>query len=139
MTRRTMLFASLAFQLRADANAEVWALFAGLSSALSEDRANQFVEALDSNMPGYEDLRANVTALLREAEVESMIEFSSNEGDEQSRTLEVDWILRINAKEGSAGSARRQEHVKCVVKKTGRRWRVTLLEPVEFFAPLSVR
>jgi hypothetical protein len=133
------LFASLAFQLRADAGAEVWSLFAALSSALSEDRANQFVEALDSNMPGYEDLRANVTALLREAEVESSLEFLSNEGDEQSRALEVDWILRINAKEGSVGSTRRQEHVKCVVKKTGRRWRVTLLEPAAFFAPLSTR
>jgi hypothetical protein len=135
MTRRALLFASLAFRLRADASAEVWTLFGWLSSALSEDRPNQFVEVLDPAMPGYETLRDNVTGLLREADVESSLEFLSNEGDEQNRTLEVDWILRITGKEGSAASARREEHVKCVAKKTGRRWRITLLEPAAFFAP----
>lgn len=139
MTRRTLLFASLAFRLRADAGAEVWTLFGWLSSALSEDRPNQFVEALDPAMPGYETLRENITGLLREADVESSLEFLSNEGDEHSRTLEVDWTLRITGKEGSAGRVRREEHVKCVVKKTGRRWRITLLEPAAFFAPAAPR
>ena len=134
-TRRTLLFAALAASLRADAADEVWELLSSAASDLSAGHGDQFLGAFDSAMPGYQDLRNSVTALLGQADVQSSIELVSNEGNEGSRKVEVDWLLRITGHTDVSGSMSRQERVKCGFEKQGRRWRIVSLEPLSFFAP----
>ena len=73
-------------------------------------------------------------AISRQAEVQSSIEVVENEGDDRRRSLELDWILRIR-REQEATPGRRQQRVKCRVEKSGKKWRIIALEPLEFFAP----
>jgi hypothetical protein len=49
--------------------------------------------------------------------------------------VEVDWSLRIVGRQDPAVTTRRQQRVKLRVTKTGRKWQIVALEPMEFFAP----
>jgi hypothetical protein len=135
MTRRALLLVPFAARLGADSAQEVWDLFTSMAAALSEANAGAFLNAFDPAMPGFEALRAGVTALLREAEVQSSIELVEEEGDDRSRAVELDWLVHIVGRQDGAVVERRRERVKCRVEKSGRKWRIASLEPLQFFAP----
>ncbi|HUK16877.1 MAG TPA: hypothetical protein VLW65_10705 [Bryobacteraceae bacterium] len=134
MTRRLLLLVSLAFCLRADSEQEVVDLIASAATGLSADNPDVFLDAFDPAMPGYDKLRDSILALTSAAKLSCSIDVKSNEGDDAARSLELDWILRIDHKDGSTGSTRRQQTVKCRLKKSGKKWRIVALEPVDFFA-----
>ncbi|MBZ5624566.1 MAG: hypothetical protein LAQ69_38575 [Acidobacteriia bacterium] len=134
-TRRALLFAALAAPLRADSADQVWDLISSMASALGNGHAAEFLSVFDPAMPGYQELRGNVTALLSQTEVQSSIDLVSNEGDDRSRTVEIDWLLTMTGSVEVSGAARRQGHVKCRFEKQGRRWRIAGMEPLAFFAP----
>ena len=135
MTRRALLLVPFAACLRADSAQQVWDLFTSLAAALGAGNAIAFMDAFDPAMPGYEELRASVTALLNEAQVQSAIDLVEEAGDDRSRAVELDWLLHIVDRQDGAVAERRQERVKCRVEKSGRKWRVATLEPLQFFAP----
>ena len=135
MTRRALLLLPLVARLRADSAQDVWDLFASMASALSEGNAIAFMNAFDPGMPGFEALRANVTALLKVADVQSSVEVLEDEGDDRSRTVELDWLIHIVDFQDDAVMERRQERLKCRVEKSGKKWRIASLEPLQFFAP----
>ncbi|MGA2723761.1 MAG: hypothetical protein ABSG79_15295 [Bryobacteraceae bacterium] len=135
MTRRALLMVPFAARLRADSAQEVWDLFASMASALSAGNAIEFMNACDPAMPGYEALRASVTALLNEADVQSSIDLVEEEGDDRSRSAELDWLIHIVDRDDNTVAERRQERVKCRVEKSGKKWRIAGLEPLQFFAP----
>ena len=135
MTRRELLFAMMAAPLRADDAQDVWDLFTQMASALSEGNEVQFLTAFDRSMAGYQTLETNVSALLRQAEVQSSIEVLSDAGNGVSRSVELDWFLQIVEQQEAAGSTRRRERVRCKLAKQGKKWRITALEPLALFAP----
>lgn len=138
-TRRALLFAALAAaSLRADSADEVWEVLSSVASDLSAGHGGEFLSAFDPAMPGYEELRNSVTALLGQADVQSSIELVSNEGDGRSRKVEVDWLLRITESTGVSGATSRQERVRCGFEKQGKRWRIVSMEPLALFAPPRV-
>jgi hypothetical protein len=151
MTRRTLLALPFAMRLRADAARDVWDLLGDAASALSEGDATGFLDCFDPKMPGYERLSEDVTALVRESPppsrgaatqrggISCSIELVSDQGDDQTRALEVDWILDIRQVQGSIGATRRQERVKIRAAKTGKKWRIVAFEPAGFFAPPDSR
>ena len=139
MTRRLPMFVALLFCwmpcFGADPAQEVWDLLTQVASALSERNPEAFLAAFDSAMPGYEKLRAAVSALLRDAEVQSSIELEEDDGDGAARSVELDWLLKIRPEQEATASTRRQQRVKCRLRKTGKQWRIVSFEPLEFFAP----
>lgn len=144
MTRRALLLASLAARLRADSADDVWELIASAARALSEATAlpppnrggaGPFLSFFDPRMPGYETLRANVAALIDQADLQSTLDPVDNDGDDRARNLSVDWQLRLTDPATGVTATRRQEIVKCRVEKQGRKWRIVSLEPLSFFAP----
>jgi hypothetical protein len=151
MTRRTLLALPFAMRLKADSASDVWDLLAEAAHQLSEGDAPAFMNCFDPKMPGYEELRTDVEALVREAPppaqsaatqrggIYSSIDLVSDQGDDQTRSLELDWILDIRRKEGSIGATRRQERVKVRAAKTGKKWRIVAFEPAGFFAPPDSR
>ena len=151
MTRRTLLALPFAMRLRADSARDVWDLVAEAAHELSEGNDEAFMGCFDPKMPGYERLRADVAALIREAPppdsqaasqrggLYSSVELVSDQGDDQTRSLEVDWLLDIRQMEGSIGSIRRQERVKVRAAKTGKKWRIVAFEPETLFAPPDSR
>jgi hypothetical protein len=137
MTRRALLVAACAARLRGDSADEVWDLFTRAASALSDGNAAGFLTAFDSSMPGFAEFRANITALVRQAEVQSSIDFLEDTGDDRARTVELDWRLAITDRQRGVSSIRRRERVKCRVEKSGKRWRIVALQPQSLFTPLT--
>ncbi len=129
MTRRALLFLSLAAGLRADAADQVWDVLASLAGALSAGDASLFLSWLDPAMPGYERLRLNVIALARDDEVQASIDLVDNRGDDRARTVISDWLLLLKQKNGVSPAIRRRQRVTCKMEKRRGKWRVVSLEP----------
>jgi hypothetical protein len=135
-TRRALLLAALAASLRADSADQVWDVIGAMAAALSNTMGAEFLGFFDRAMPGLPELRVNVTGLLTQLKIESSIDLVSNEGDDQKRTVEVDWLLRMRNRDDDSVSdaTRREERVKFRFAKQGKRWRIVSLEPLSFFA-----
>ncbi len=134
MTRRLLCLLPLAVCLHADSEKDVRDVIASEAGALSAGKAELFLDAFDKGMPDFDKLRYNVVGLLSQAEVGCSIEITGNEGDDEERTLTLDWILTIDRKDDNAGTTRRQKTVKCRLKKTGKKWRIVLFEPLDLLA-----
>jgi hypothetical protein len=103
-------------------------VFRAVTEALANQDTDAFLDQFDPKMPQYEKLRAEIQDLFGVAqEIGSTIDVITDEGSEEKRTLELDWLLKIDNAEP------RRQIVKCQVEKQGKKWKITALEPVEFF------
>jgi len=92
--------------------------------------AGPFLECFDSDMPHYAELRDEIETLVERAEIGSAIEIVTDEGDDSKRKLDLDWVLEIQDQRP------RRAILKCTIekdKKRKRAWKITSLEPIEFF------
>jgi hypothetical protein len=136
MTRRVLLLIPLAACCRAaDPAREVLDLIADAAGSLSAGNVALFLKAFDPKMPGYAKLRENVTGLIAQGDVQSLIDPLEDEGDDRRRVAQFHWTLRIPRGPQAANFTRREQVVKCSVEKRGGKWRIVELEPIEFFAP----
>jgi hypothetical protein len=126
--RWLVFFLVLAACGRAETPKDVFEFLRSAAEALADQDSNGFLDHFDRNMPGFSTLR-DEAAVLANAEVESTIEFISDEGDDKRRELQLDWLLRVN------GGRPRHELVQLRMQKQGKKWKITELHPVEFFAP----
>jgi hypothetical protein len=134
IARRTFL-AALAAPLMAGTLQEVLDLFTDLASALSEGNGLAFLDRVDHSMPDYEKLERNVLALVEQNEIVAAIDILADEGDNQTRTVQVDWLLQIRSREETGTLVRRRETVKCRLDRVKKRWKVASLDPISIFAP----
>jgi hypothetical protein len=100
--------------------APVTEIFTTLAAALSDGNAVAFMRPFDPAMPGYGSLRANVAALLAEADVTSSIEFLDDDGTDDARTVRVDWLVQIRGKADTGTLVRRREAVTCRLERRGK-------------------
>jgi hypothetical protein len=149
MTRRIFLAqAFLPVLLKADAAADAWDVIAAMAAALAEDNASGFLKRVDEKMLGFGDLSRNINAMLQQANVQSAISPLANDGNDTARTLQLDWELRLkpkaltdplgtdlNTQGGSAPLVRREEAITVDLRRDGKKWKVTKIEPAGFFAP----
>jgi hypothetical protein len=138
MRRRLLLLAILVPIVAADPRQEVYDLLGSMASGLSEGNPAQFLEAFDRSMKGYSELAANVRAVVQQSDVLSAIDLVDDAGDDQKRTVRVDWLLQLGDKQNSASVVRRQKTIEVKLEKQKRKWRVVSLEPRDFFSPLRV-
>ena len=136
MTRRLLLMLPLAACCHAgDPAREVLDRVADAAGSLSAGNVSLFMKAFDPAMAGYAKLRENVTGLIAQGEVQSLIDPLEDEGDDRRRVDQFHWTLRWKNGEDSASFARREQVVTCTVEKRGGKWRIVALEPIGFFAP----
>ena len=144
MTRRMVLLSAVAPLARADSAQQVWDLFGDMAAALSAGNPQQFLTAFNKTMPGYNRLSVDVNALTNEFEIQNSVDFNKNEGDDQKRTVEADWLMtlrpvqNLNLRDPRAevlATAAREKVLKCSLVKQGRKWKIDSLEPADFFAP----
>jgi len=99
-------------------------VFRNVSEALANQDVDAFLDQFDSKMAEYGKLRDEIQELFAVAqEIGSTIDVITSDGNE----LELDWLLKIDN-----GEPRRQI-VKCQIEKQGKKWKITALEPIEFF------
>jgi len=135
MMRRALLLIPLAACLAADPSREVLDMITDATASLSAGNARAFLANFDPAMPDYQKLRENVTTLLSQAEVESFVDVAGDEGDKQRRTVELNWRMRVRQNRAATAAPGREQLIKCRVEKQKGKWRITSLEPVDFFAP----
>lgn len=140
MTRRwlPLLMIVAAVPLAADEPATAADTVKQAATALGNGDAAGFAAAFDSAMPGLAALRAGADGLLRQADVQSSIEFRGESGDGRSRTLLMDWKLLIAERGASHAVTTRQARVTCRLALRGGQWRISGFEPSDFFAPTRV-
>ena len=121
---------------------DVGGAFALLQSAASalvepqpETRLPIFLASLDPAMPGFGRLRENVGGWVVRGDVHSSIDLVSNEGDDLTRTITVDWTLNIVVPETGIQRFERSRRVVCRVARHGRHWKIEGIDPLDFFAP----
>jgi hypothetical protein len=134
MMMRGALFLMAAVLLVAEPPAEVLELFREAADALANDDANAFLAKVDRNMAGYAAFRDEIVGLLAANDVGSTIEVVNDEGDDQKRSLDLDWLLVISEKNSANGTkATRRKVLKCRIERQGKQWKITTLEPLDFF------
>ena len=118
----------------AEPPADVLDLFHEAAEALANDDANAFLAKFDRNMAGYAALRDEVVGLLAAHDVGSTIEVVNDQGDEQRRSLDLDWLLVISEKNSDSGQREtRRQVLKCRIERQGKQWKIVALETAEFF------
>jgi hypothetical protein len=134
MMLRTVLFLLFATFALADSAADVLNVFTSAAEGLINDDPASFLDSFDRNMPGYAALQDNVRGLLAAYNVGATIEEITDAGDDQKRTVQLDWLLILSQK-GATNSPQqtRRQVVKCTVERRGKRWKITALEPIDLF------
>jgi len=82
-------------------------------------------------MPGYETLHYEVEGLAARDAIVCTIEIVTNKGDEKRRTMDLDWILIVDSEPSQ------RKIVKVAIERQGKKWKITALDPVEFFKPTA--
>ena len=134
IARRAFL-AALAAPLLADARQEILDLFTVMASALSEGNGLAFLDQVEHSMPNYDKLQQGIQALVAQNEVYSAIDVLKDDGDDRTRSVELDWFLQIRSREQTGPLERRRKIVKCRLARSKKKWKVMSIEPVSFFAP----
>ena len=133
---------SLAF---ADAHDDVVEVFTRMAAALTEANTDgtashggnvaEFMSGISKDMPDYDTLKNNVTALVNNAEISSSVEVLTEEAQGDAYKVDLDWVLEIRSLQQDGPLVRRREVVHCQLTKEKKRWKIVALKPVEFFAP----
>lgn len=120
-----------------DDTAQVRLLIRDASRALQAGNAPLFLAAFDrQEMPRFDVLREQVSALAAQRRIASSVESGPLEGDPNVRTVRVDWLLELTPKLDPGPLERRRTTLTLRVRKRGKRWKIVWLEPLEFFSAL---
>jgi hypothetical protein len=125
----------LCLPLFADTHDQIVDLFASMAAALSDVNASSFMQPFDKDMPGYDKLKGHISTLLVGTEISSSVESVQDNGDENKRTVDLDWYLQVRALSQAGAIATRREIIHCELRKVGKNWKIVSLQPAEFFAP----
>jgi len=139
IVRNAALLACLAFaSARGDAHSDVIDLFGSLAAALTEVNVPAFMDGFDKDMPGYGDLKNQITALVNQADVTSSIEPVQEQADNTQYTIDLDWFLQVRSLLDNGPIVERREVVHCELRKQKKKWKIVSLKPLDFFAPAKV-
>ena len=134
-----MLIVSLTLaSARGDAHSDVVALFGSLAAALTDWNVPAFMDGFDKDMPGYDNLKTQVAALVNQADVTSSIEPVTEQGDDAKYRIDLDWFLQVRSLLDNGPIAERRQVIHCELRKEKKKWKIVSLNPIEFFAPAKV-
>ncbi len=122
---------------RADTHDQVVDLFASMSAALTSLNPDRFLAGIDKNSPDRAHLANSIPALLSQGDVSSSIEFVKDDGNDERRTVQLDWYLEIKAAAPVGPLIQRRQIVTCRLEKHKGKWLVETLSPVSLFDPVT--
>jgi hypothetical protein len=132
MTRRSLLLLTPCLAW-AGAAEDAHELLSDFTTHLAAGNGDLALRLVDPAMQGFAEFQTRIRALVLRYEVQSSLEILRNEGGETERSLEIDWMLQLRARDDTAGIVRRRESVKCGVRKVGRRWKFVAFAPQALF------
>ncbi|MDQ6707398.1 MAG: hypothetical protein M3Z85_15650 [Acidobacteriota bacterium] len=136
MTRRVLL-ATLAAPLFAGSQ-EVLDTLTAIASALSAGNAIAFLKPFDRGMPEFEYFSSNVIALVDQAEIVCSIEILTDSGDDENRSVKLDWLLQLKPNAPNARMERRRQIVTVELRKRGGKWKIVAFDPMSILTPMKL-
>lgn len=133
--RRTFLLGVAAPGLRAEVRDEVYRVLADMATDLANGLGRAFVKNFAEDMAGFAELSKNVDGLLASADVSASVELREVKVEGERVVVQADWYLEMKSKREIAGVQQRREILRMEFAKTGKRWRVVGMSPLEFFRP----
>jgi hypothetical protein len=132
----------------ADAHDDVMDVVASMAGALTEvngsgialvhGNVSKFMAEFSKDMPDYDTVKNNVTALVNEGEISSSILPLTEEDAGETYKIDLDWLLEIRNLEQDGPLVRRREVVHLELRKEKKHWKVVALKPLDFFAPAKL-
>jgi hypothetical protein len=130
----------------ADAHDDVMDVITSMAAALTESagadgggiaRGNvaKFMSGCSKDMPEYDTLKNNVTALVNQGDVSSSIQPLNEEEGDGTYKIDLDWLLQVRSLQQDGPLLRRREVVHCELRKEKKHWKIVSLKPLDFFAP----
>ncbi len=98
---------------------------------LSNKDSRGFLNHFDPKMAAYETLHYEIEGLAARDAIVSTIEIVTDKGDNQRRTMDLDWILIVDSEPSQ------RKIVKVAIERQGKQWKIIALDPVEFFKPAA--
>lgn len=115
---------------------QISALVLDLSTALEESSPSRFLDRVDrQRCPQYAALEENVVALTAQYELGSSVGVIEQSRKGEGYDLKLDWLLQLRPAGGAGPAERRRQIVTARIERSGKKWKVTALEPVNFFKP----
>jgi hypothetical protein len=146
--RGAVLLCIVATFAHADAHDDVLEVFMKMAAALTEVSGDggravlgnvaEFMSAVSKDMPDYDTLKNNVTALVSDAEVSSSIAPLTEDAQGDTYKIELDWLLEIRSLEQDGPIVRRREVVHGELRKEKKHWKIVSLKPLDFFAAANL-
>jgi|SRR5579871_205258 len=134
IVRSAVLLAAAAAAF-ADPHDDVIEVFTSMANALTTTNPGEFMKAVDADMPGYDRLKTDVTALVNQADIASSIEPLQDSGDASKWTIDLDWLLEVRSLVQDGPVVHRRQIVHCELEKKKGRWKIVSMKPLELFAP----
>jgi len=139
----------------ADAHDDVIELVTSMANALTEvivdgngvergrGNVSGFMAVFSKDMPDYDTLKNNVTGLLNEGEVSSSIRTVTEDGDDEARSIDLDWVLEVRSLEQDGPIIQRREVIHCELRKgeankKKQHWKIVAIKPIDFFSPAKL-
>ena len=116
--------------LAADPKQQVFDLFTKIAAELSADNPMVFLEAVDHDMPNFQEFETDLMALTSQADVANSLEVLSDEGDDTHRDEELDWFMQIVGKSESRPVEQRRAVVKFRLERRGKKWKIVAIDPL---------
>jgi hypothetical protein len=107
------------------------------SRALQAGNAASFLHSFHrERFAGYPTLESHVVALTTQSDIASSIQIVETEPVQGGYRLRVDWLLQLSVKETPGPLETRREGLSISVAEEPKgKWRITGIEPVDFFRP----
>ncbi len=125
------LFLLFAF---ADEKAAVADFLGDVAADLSSGNAPGFMKRFDREMPGYGKLEAEVSALVKLADVSSSAQVLEMKTADDSVLVTVDWFIELKPHGQDLSNERRRELLEVRLKRAGKSWKILTLQPQTLFA-----
>ena len=125
------LFLLFAF---ADEKAAVADFLGDVAADLSSGNAPGFMKRFDREMPGYGKLEAEVSALVKIADVSSSAQVLEMKTADDSVLVTVDWFIELKPHGQDLSNERRRELLEVRLKRAGKSWKIITLQPQTLFA-----
>jgi len=148
IARSAVLVCFVAAFASADAHDDVMEVITSMAGALTEvtdtrggvlrGNVQKFMDAFSKDLPDYDTLKNNVTALVNEGEISSSIQPVTEDGNDQARTIDLDWAMEVRSLDQDGPIVQRRELVHCELRKRNKHWKIVALKPVGFFSPAKL-
>ncbi|WP_031499781.1 hypothetical protein [Bryobacter aggregatus] len=131
--RNALALIGASLTLHAEVRDELREVLAGMATSLSAANFSAFFKSIDKAMPGYPELRQQITGLCEMADISSSIEIQTATGDATHQTALIDWYMNLKPLSERIVNEQRRESLTFQFEKRGKKWIITKIDPISFF------